>query len=60
MTNTKPSPTQQRKSLEMANQFVKFGIRFIPMPAFNDEDQEQLIKQAEERVQKLIDANEYP
>lgn len=39
----RPRPVEQRKSLELANNFVKCGIRFVPMPVLNDLDQEKLV-----------------
>lgn len=53
IASERPSPAEQRKSLELANNFVKYGIRFVPMPVLNDVDQQNLVKQAQERLDYL-------
>lgn len=58
IASERPSPAEQRKSLELANNFVKYGIRFVPMPVLNDLDQEKLVKQAQERLE-YIERNKY-
>lgn len=38
-------PTQARKSLELANVFVKSGVRFVPMPCADDAEYDRLVDQ---------------
>lgn len=44
-------PAQQRKAIEMAHRFVRYGIKFVPMPVLDD--LEQLVKQAKDRLEKI-------
>ncbi|WP_426110978.1 DUF1382 family protein [Massilia sp. PWRC2] len=37
---------QLRKALELAHQFSKMGVNFVPMPVANDAEQRDLVAQA--------------
>lgn len=47
------NPKDLRRALETANVFVKAGILFVAMPATDNVDYMDLLKQAEERLDKL-------
>lgn len=44
------SPAQLRKALELANLFVKMGVNFVPVPVISDEEQEELVWQALDKL----------
>lgn len=46
MSIERGSPTQQRKSLEVANLFVRMGIGFVPVPVGNSEEYDKLTQEA--------------
>lgn len=37
------TPTQLRKALELVDMMVKAGIMFVPMPAFNTKELDELV-----------------
>lgn len=51
---------QARKALEMSSTFVKAGVRFIPMPVFDDIDEKVILKQMSERLDKAVNGSEPP
>lgn len=48
------NPKDLRRALETAHVFVKSGILFVAMPATDQADYMDLLKQAEERLDKLV------
>lgn len=47
------SPTDLRKSMEASHAMMQAGIRFIPMPVFNDKDLYRLVKQVDARLETM-------
>jgi hypothetical protein len=47
------NPAQLRKSLEVANSLVKYGIRFVCMPVVDEADCLNLASQATERLERM-------
>ncbi|MBP5968704.1 DUF1382 family protein [Pseudomonas iridis] len=47
------NPAQLRQSLEVANTFVKYGIRFVCMPVVDEADGVNLSSQAAERLERM-------
>lgn len=47
------SPTQLRKALEIANLFVKTGIRFVPMPCADDAEYEQRMRESIAKLDQI-------
>ena len=48
------TPTDIRKGLEMAKTLAEAGMRFIPMPVFDDDDQEKLVLHMQNRIEKVL------
>lgn len=49
----KASPAETRKMLEVVEVFKKAGMRFVPIPALNDEDFNNLIQQLQTKIAQL-------
>lgn len=49
----KATPAQLRKSIEVANTLVKYGISFVCMPVVDEADAANLSSQAAERLERL-------
>jgi len=47
------SPTQQRKSLEVANLFVKMGVGFVPIPVASEAEYDALAKKALDKLAEM-------
>ena len=47
------SPVQLRKALELAHQFSKMGVNFVPMPVANDAEQRVLVAQALDKLAQM-------
>lgn len=43
------SPSETRKVMEVVDVLVREGVRFVPVPAFSDEEFEELMKDAGRR-----------
>ena len=50
------TPVEMRQSLETADAFKQCGVRFVPMPVFDDEDHKKLIAEMYERLEKIEEA----
>ena len=48
----KASPVELRKALLVAKAYADVGIQFVPMPVFSEEEKSNLIKEADERLEK--------
>ncbi|PAU73306.1 DUF1382 family protein [Vreelandella alkaliphila] len=48
----KASPVELRKALLVAKAYADAGIQFVPMPVFSEEEKSNLIKEADERLEK--------
>lgn len=46
----KCSPVEMRKSLDLVGVFKKAGIRFVPMPVFDDEDHKKSVIQMQAKL----------
>jgi len=49
----KATPVQMRVQLEIVDSFKKAGLRFVPMPAFDDDDYDKLVSQMAKRLDKI-------
>lgn len=49
----KASPVEMRKALELVNQFKMAGIGFVPIPAIDEDDKEQLTGDLLRRLETL-------
>lgn len=47
------SPVSMRRALEAARTYAEHGILFVPMPVFNEADQADLVRQVDERLEKM-------
>jgi hypothetical protein len=47
------SPVYLRRAAEMTQRFVKAGILFVPMPAFDQADHDALVARSAERLERL-------
>lgn len=45
-----------RKAIVAANEFVKAGILFVPMPVLGPTDHKELVDRAGERLQAILDS----
>lgn len=52
------SPVHLRKVMEAVNEMVRFGIDFVPMPAYNDQDRKELADESARRLELLSAAAE--
>lgn len=50
------SPAQLRKAMVAAQTYVKAGILFVPVPVLDDADHAQLVAQAAQKLEQLIEA----
>ena len=50
------SPVQLRKALEMANLFVKAGMRFVPMPVTSDDEYDEMMRAAIAKIGEMEQA----
>ena len=48
------SPVEMRKALEMVNMLKMSGILFVPIPVINEKDHNELAKQAEEKLESIL------
>ena len=46
-------PAQLRGAGEVAQTFIRHGILFVCMPVLSDEDQIDLVRQSEDRLERL-------
>ncbi len=46
----KCSPVEMRKALELVDVFKKTGIRFVPMPVFDDEDHAKTVAKMQDKL----------
>lgn len=49
----KATPIEMRKQLEMVDAMKRAGIKFVPMPALDGTDREELINEMFSRLDKL-------
>lgn len=49
----KATPGEMRKCLVAVETFKQAGIRFVPMPVFDDADNDNLAEQMKERLDKM-------
>ena len=54
----KCSPVEMRNALELVEVFKKTGIRFVPMPVFNDDDQEKTVSEMQEKLSAFAEDGE--
>lgn len=47
------SPVDLRKAILMANEFVKAGIDFVPVPVLSNEDKTILVRDVEMRLNQI-------
>lgn len=52
------SPSHLRKVMEAVQEMVRFGIDFVPMPAYNDQDRKALADESARRLEVLTAAAE--
>ena len=52
------TPVQIRKSLELVEQLKRAGIRFVPIPVFDDEDWKDMIEKLKLRIDRIEKASE--
>jgi hypothetical protein len=50
----KCSPVEMRKTLELVDVFRKTGIRFVPMPVFDDEDRAKTVSKMQEKLSECV------
>lgn len=55
MLISRESPVNTRKSLETANTYARAGIAFVAVPVFTEDQRAAAIKEADERLTKMID-----
>ena len=53
----KATPVQIRQSLELADYLKRAGIRFVPIPVFDDDDWIEQAKEFKRRVEKIIETD---
>lgn len=46
-------PAQIRQSLEIVEQLKRAGIRFVPIPVFDDQDYEDIMEKLHRRIDRL-------
>lgn len=51
-------PADLRKAINAANVYLKAGLLFVPMPVLNDADHAELVRQADQRLDQLIQESE--
>lgn len=56
MVIERASPIQLRKSLEIANAFVKAGVRFVPMPCTDDAEYSQRMRESIAKLDQIAAA----
>ncbi len=49
----KATPLQIRQALELVEQLKRAGVRFVPIPAFDDDDWVYLIAKLNRRLDRL-------
>lgn len=54
------SPVDLRKAIEVANAYTKAGILFVPMPVLNEADHHDLVQQASQRIEQILEETENP
>lgn len=47
------TPVSMRRALEAVRLYADHGILFVPMPVLNESDQADLIRQVDERLEKM-------
>ncbi|MDD1958984.1 DUF1382 family protein [Pseudomonas sp. 39004] len=47
------TPVSMRRALEAARTYAEHGILFVPMPVFNEADQSDLVRQVDERLERM-------
>lgn len=47
------SPVAMRRALEAVRTYAEHGVLFVPMPVFNEADKADLIRQVDERLEKM-------
>ncbi|WP_176514350.1 DUF1382 family protein [Pseudomonas faucium] len=47
------TPVSMRRALEAARTYAEHGILFVPMPVFNEADQADLVRQVDERLERM-------
>ena len=47
------TPVQVRQSLEIAEQLKRAGVRFVPIPVFDDKDWEDLMQELNRRIERI-------
>lgn len=52
------SPVDLRKAIEVANAYTKAGILFVPMPVLNEADHHDLVQQASQRIEQILEETE--
>ena len=50
MKINKCSPVEMRKALELVEVFKKTGIRFVPMPVFDNDDHARTVSTMQEKL----------
>lgn len=51
-------PSEIRAGIESAKRFTQYGIRFVPIPALNDQDYQELIAMVNKRLEQLAKESE--
>ncbi|HYQ55340.1 MAG TPA: DUF1382 family protein [Pseudomonas sp.] len=47
------NPVSMRRALEAARTYAEHGILFVPVPVFNEDDQSDLVRQVDERLERM-------
>lgn len=55
---TRASPVELRKALQLANIFVRAGIRFVPMPVLDDAEHDRLAAECMAKLDQIEAAAE--
>lgn len=52
------NPADLRRAADVAHTYVKAGILFVPMPALDQADHDELVAQSADRLERLAQAAE--
>jgi len=52
------TPDQNRKAHELTKGFAGAGIRFIPMPVIDDEDEARMVAEIDRKLEKMQESSE--
>jgi len=50
----KCSPVETRDSMVLVRELANAGVRFVPIPALNDEDHNDLVKELDRKLDQML------